>query len=99
LRCEGGNYQNARDDQHDALGALQDGGRPVLLPVLQRDSLVAGPLVELSNTLGGPSDDEPDFSYDDFLARLSKIGSGGLGDGLDVLTEHENELVQLVLAP
>ena len=31
---EGGNYQNARDGEHDALGALQKGSRPALLPVL-----------------------------------------------------------------
>jgi hypothetical protein len=49
--------------------------------------------------LDGSSDDDPDFSYDDFLAWLSKIVRGGLGDGLDVLTEHEDDLVQLVLAP
>jgi hypothetical protein len=34
LNWEGRNYQNARDDEHDALRALQEGSRPVLLPVL-----------------------------------------------------------------
>ncbi len=44
------------------------------------------------------SDDEPNF-YDGFLEWLLKIVCGGLGNGLNVLTEHENDLVRLVLVP
>ena len=90
---------NARDDKHDALGALQDSRGPVPLPVRYRGSLVFGPLVELGRGLDGPSDGRPNFSRDGFLAGLSKIARLGQDDGLDVLAEHENELAQLVLAP
>ena len=90
---------NARNDKYDALGALQDGGRPAPLPVRYRGGLVFGPLVELSCALDGSSDGRPNFSHDGFLARLSKVARLGLDDGVNILTEQENELVQLVLAP
>ena len=94
-----GDYRNARDDQDDALGTLQDGGGPALLPVRRRDGLVAGPLVEQRYALGGAVDYRPDFSHKHLETWLPKIDREGLDDGLHVLTEHENDLVQLVFAP
>jgi len=84
---------------HDAPGALQDGGGPRPLPVGRNDALVAGPFVELLRGLDGASDHGPDLAGDDFETGLSEVGREGLDDGVDVLAEHEDELVQLDLAP
>jgi hypothetical protein len=91
--------KNARDDQRDAFGALQNGGGPALLPVWHLDVLVRDPLVELGRALGGAADDEPNFAPEDFETWFSKIDGEGLDERLDVLAEHENDLAQLVLAP
>jgi hypothetical protein len=90
---------HARDDQHDALGTLQDDRGPGPLRVGRGNALVAGPLVELRGALDGAPDDGGDFSRDDFEAWLSEVDGEGLEKGLQILAEQENGLVQLVLAP
>ena len=94
-----GNCRNVRDDQDDALGTLQDGGGPALLRVRHRDGLVAGPLVELLYAFGGAADYRPEFAPKHLETWLPKVNREGLDKGLHVLTEHENDLAQLVLAP
>jgi len=96
---EGNCRNNARDDQDDALGTLHDGGGPALLRVRHRDGLVAGPLVEKLYDLGGAADYGPDFAPEHLETRLPKIDREGLDESLRVLAEHEDDLVQLVLAP
>ncbi len=78
---------------------LHDGGGPALLPVCHLDLLIGRPLVELLCDLSGAADDGPDFAPENLEAWLSKIDGEGLDDGLGVLAEHENDLVQLLFAP
>lgn len=74
-----------RDDQHDAFGALQDGGGPGPLPVRHLGSLFLGPLVQLRRTLNGPSDHGPNFARENFKSGLSKVGRKSVNDDLNVL--------------
>lgn len=67
--------------------------------VRHRDGLVAGPLVEQLDALGGAADYRPDFAPEHLETWLLEIDREGLDEGLHVLTEHEYDLVQLVLAP
>jgi hypothetical protein len=87
------NNLNARDDQHDALGTFQDGRGPALPPVRHLDVLVCGPLVELVRALGGAADYESEFASEDLETWFSQVDGERLDECLDVLAEHENDLV------
>ena len=49
--------------------------------------------------MGRAADYEPDFAPEDLETWFSKIDGEGLDECLDVLAKHEDNLVQLVLAP
>lgn len=87
-----------RDEQHDALGNVVDGGVPRALPRLHLRLLRRGPLLEVLDGVQAVRDDGRDLERGRLLALLAEVGQQSLLEGRDVVLHHACELQQLLAA-